>query len=450
MTSLNINLSLTPMQMKIIQDEHRFRVLCIGRQAGKSHLAACAVILKALQKPNAVIWLVSPVYRQSIYMFDKIVTLCRENNIPISTKKSNQNIEITFTITGSTFYGLSGDDGDKLRGATLDLLIVDEAALIPDPEIWPKYLRPMVSVNHAPVLFLSTPKGKNWFYDIYKLGLDENNKDWISYQASSYDGIICANDTEEYHPGKDELDQIKTETDDLTWRQEYLAEFLDNGGTVFTSYTPAPYSDDIEIKDDSVYYVSIDLAKHSDYTVLFVADVETNEIVYYWRATGLSWESQLARFKEISKRYHNPTIFVDSTGLGDTILERMVEEGLDARGIVFSSKSKQQMVQNLAVMLQRKELCPPNIKEVLDELDRYTFTHTSTGQFRYSAPEGLHDDVVSSLMILAWALSKIPSDIGFVTEDELNGVKSEKKEEIPWDTTDFDKITWDISDYSLD
>lgn len=448
MGSLNINLSLTPMQMKILQDEHRFKCLCIGRQSGKSHLAACAVIMKALQKPNSTIWLISPTYRQSTFMFEKIVTLCKENNIPITTKKSNQNIEITFSITGSKFSALSGDNGDQLRGATLDFLIIDEAAML-DDEVWSKYLRPMTAVYKSQVLFLSTPKGKNWFYDLYKLGLGDNS-DWKSFQASSYEGIICANDTEDCHPGKDELDQIKAETDDLTWRQEYLAEFLDAGGTVFTSYTPAPYSDDMEIEEDAVYFVSIDLAKHGDYTVLFVANVETNEIVYYWRATGLSWESQLARFKEISKRYHNPTIFVDSTGLGDTILERMIEEGLDARGIVFSSKSKQQMVQNLAVMLQRKEIQPPNIKEVLDELDRYTFTHSATGQFRYSAPDGYHDDVVSSLMILAWALSKIPSDIGFVTEDELNGVKSEKKEEIPWDSTEFDKITWDISDYSLD
>lgn len=449
--SLDINLSLTPMQLKILQDNHRFKVLCIGRQSGKSHLAACMVIMKALQKPNSVIWLISPVYRQSGYMFDKIVTLCKDNNIPISTKRSNQDMVITFSITGSKFQALSGDDGDKLRGQTLDYLILDEAAMLND-EIWSKYLRPMTAVFRSEVLFLSTPKGKNWFYDIYKLGL-EDSPEWKSFQATSYDGIICAHDKPDDHPGKDELDKIKSETDDLTWRQEYLAEFLDSGGVVFTSYTPAHYSDDIEIEDGAVYFVSIDLAKHSDYTVLFVANVETNEIVYYWRATGLSWESQMDRFLEISKRYHNPTFFVDSTGLGDTIVERMIEEGLDTRGIVFSSKSKQQMVQNLAVMLQRKELLPPDVKEVLDELDRYTFEHTSTGQFRYSAPDGYHDDCVSSLMILAWALSKVPSDIGFVTDDELNGIKTEKKSneigDISWES-DYDKISWDISDYSLE
>ena len=418
-------------------------------QWGKSHLAAAFVIKMALSNPNSVGWVISPTYRQSGYLFEKVALLCKQSNIPITVKRSNQDMIITFTITGSKFQALSGDDPDKLRGQTLSYLIIDEAAMVND-ELWTKHLRPMTAVFESPVIFISTPKGKNYFYDLYLLGKDGNNPQWFSCSYTSYDGIICAKDTAKKHPGKDELDSIKSETDDLTWRQEYLAEFLDSGGVVFDHYEPMPLQNG-KYEDGHMYFCSIDLAKHTDYTVMFVADSETNEIVYYWRATGLSWESQLARFKEINGIYNSPKFFVDSTGLGDTIVERMVEEGLDTTGIVFSSKSKQQMVQNLAVMLQRGDLHPPAEHTVLDELDRYTFEHTASGQFRYSAPDGYHDDCVSSLMILAWALSKVTKDIGFVTEEELSGkqiIKEENDIEMYLNTEDYDSISWDDYDMS--
>ena len=203
-----------------------------------------------------------------------------------------------------------------------------------------------------------------------------------------------------------------------------------------------------ECEEGVLYYMSIDLAKHKDYTVVFVAEAETGRIVDYYRVTGLSWESQIARIKEMSDYYSHPRIFVDSTGLGDTIVERMiVQEGLDVHGIVFTSKSKQQMVQNLAVMLQHGELLVPDIREIKDELDRYTFTHTSTGQFKYGAPDGYHDDIVSSLMLLAWGLSKIPIDIGFMYEDDS---KTEiTSDNFDWESTS-DKLSWDDSEYRLD
>lgn len=441
---MDIHIPLTDNQLTILKDDYRFKVVNCGRQFGKSHVSGAFVIGFGMSHPNSVGWVISPTYRQSGYLFDKVVMLCKEMKVPITVKKSNQEMIVTFTLTGSRFQALSGDDPDKLRGQTLDYLIIDEAAMLSD-EIWTKHLRPMTAVFQSPVIFLSTPKGKNWFYDIFKLG-QTDNKQWKSYTFTSYDGIICAKDTAKKHPGRDELDRIKSETDDLTWRQEYLAEFLDSGGIVFNHYNPSNI-DMVAKPLDTTYFVSIDLAKHGDYTVLFVANSDTKEIVDYWRVTGLSWESQLARFKDYNERYHSPRFFVDSTGLGDTIVERMIEEGLDAQGIVFSNKSKQQMVQNLAVMLQKEELRPPNIKDVLDELDRYQFEHTSTGQFRYSAPDGYHDDCVSSLMILAWALSKIPTDIGFYYEENESETRA-NRDEFSWEN-EQDRLDWDISDYDI-
>lgn len=436
MSKLEINIPMTPTQRAILNDKHRFKVVCCGRQFGKSHFAAGTAIILALTKPNSRIWIISPTYRQSGYLFDKVVELCRQNNVPINVKKSNLELVITFTTNGSTFQALSGDSPDKLRGATLSYLIVDEAAMI-DDEIWTKHLRAMLAVQRAPVLFLSTPKGKNWFFDLYQLGLGDNPA-WKSFHYSSYDGIICANDTEEDHPGRDELDRIKVETDEVTWRQEYEAEFIEGGGQVFGHWKTEAIPRKPE--DGHTYIAGLDLAKHVDFTVLTVYDIDSLKPIDYLRMSELDWSVQIPRIKEFLNRYHNPRVYCDSTGVGDAIVERMrVEERMDVVGIVFSAKQKQQMIQNLAVMLNNEEITVPDDKVFIDELERYAYTQSTTGNFRYSAPPNYHDDCVCSLALVAWGISKLAKDVGFYQED-VDSNDDWKLNDFEWD--DVEEFDW--------
>lgn len=436
MSELVISIPMTDTQRKILLDNHRFKVVVCGRQFGKSYFASGTVITTALSKRNSMIWVISPTYRQSGYMFDKVEQMCRENNIPIRVKKSNQEMIIKFLLTNSTFQALSGDDPDKLRGQTLDYLIIDEAAMLSD-EIWTKHLRPMTAVFQSPVLFLSTPKGKNWFYDLYKLG-ESGSHSWKSFHYTSYDGIICAKDKKK---GKAELDKIKAETDETTWRQEYLAEFIDGAGLVFTHWKTSKIKRTPE--DGHSYICGLDLAKHVDYTVLTVYDMDSKLPVDFLRMSELDWTSQIYHIKEYSKRYHNPRIYCDSTGVGDSIVERLrLEEGLDVQGIVFSNKSKQQMIQNLSVMLSREELLVPEDAVFSDELERYEYELSSTGNFRYNAPAGYHDDCVCSLALVAWGMSKMAKDIGFYQEEGEDS-KYHIDDDFDWDIEPFD---WDSSE----
>lgn len=441
MTTLNIEIPMTENQRRILLDNHRNKVALCGRQFGKSHFAAGTVNVVALSTRNARIWVISPTYRQSGYLFDKVEQMCKENNIPIRVKKSNQEMIITYLTTGSTFQALSGDDPDKLRGQTLNYLIIDEAAML-DDEIWNKHLRPMTAVFQAPVLFISTPKGKNWFYDIYQLGLTDN-PNWKSFHYTSYDGIICAKDTPENHPGRDELDRIKAETDEVTWRQEYLAEFLDGGGQVFTHWKTEKLIKTAE--DGHSYICGLDLAKHVDFTVLTIYDMDSHKPVDYLRMSDLDWSAQIFTIKEYLKRYHNPRVYCDSTGVGDSIVERMrVEENIDAIGIVFSTKQKQQLIQNLAVMLNKEEITVPDDMVFVDELERYKYDISSTGNFKYSAPSGYHDDCVCSLALVAWGISHMAKDIGFYQEDTTKEDNKYSLDEFDWGIEEFD---WDDEEH---
>ena len=102
---------------------------------------------------------------------------------------------------------------------------------------------------------------------------------------------------------------------------------------------------------------------------------------------------------------------------------------------------KQQVVQNLAVMLSRDELPAPEDKVTTEELDRYQYDHTTTGQFKYNAPSGYHDDCVMALSLVAWGISHTAKDIGFYTEPDEK--KAKRDPSVP--TDDF---SWDLEEFN--
>jgi hypothetical protein len=114
---------------------------------------------------------------------------------------------------------------------------------------------------------------------------------------------------------------------------------------------------------------------------------------------------------------------------------------VDAVGIVLTSKMKQQVVQNLAVMLSREEIPAPEDKITTEELDRYQYDHTSTGQFKYNAPSGYHDDCVMALSLVAWGISHTAKDIGFYTEPDEK--KSKRDPSVP-----EDNFSWDLEEFN--
>lgn len=397
---LNIQLKYQNWQLDVKRNSTRYTVINAGRQLGKSWYAAAEAIITALSKPGDG-WIISPSYRQSKIIFKNVVVLCRQFGIPVEVRTSQNQLTITFLTSGFVLSAVSSDDPDKLRGATLDLVIFDEAAMM-KPDVWPEHIRPMTTVKKARCIFISTPKSKNWFYDIYKKGMSGKSPEWKSFTFTTYESEFIS---------KEELEQIRAETDEITFRQEYLAEFLDNGGNVFPHFatqelTHTPI-------DGRVYIAGLDLARHNDFTVLTIADLETSEIVDMLRFNDINWDLQIERIKSMLSNYHVSSIYADATGVGDAIVERMkMEEDMPVIPVVFSGRSKAPIIQNLAVMLQQESIKIPDDAVSIDEFMRYEYNQSITGQFTYSAPAGYHDDIVCSIALLAWGISRAAKDVG--------------------------------------
>lgn len=426
MVTQEINFYLSPAQKRILNSKARFKVVRTGRQFGKSHMGAVFVIIQALSKRHSVGWIVAPVFRQAVMLLDKVRELCDLQGIKYDYNKTE--MTIYFPLSKSKVCAMSGDDPDKIRGQTLDYLIIDEAAFLKS-NIYEEHLEPMVAVRKAPVIFISTPYGRNWYYDLYRYAESGNDPDYEAFHFTSADNPLMP---------KDFLEKVKNKVDPLKYRQEYLAEWLEEGGLVFThfalqkmSHTPV---------EGRTYMAGLDLGKHVDYTVMTIADSETFEIVDMFRFTKVDWETQASLIKQHSEHYHNCTIFMDSTGVGDSMVDRLKLMGLNVHPKVFTNTAKTQMIQNLVVMLQNEDIKVPDSKEAIDEFERFEYILLPSGNTRYTAPSGRHDDIVCSMALLAWGLSHTARELGGFFKSTASSKVAENwsKDDFDWNQEEFD------------
>ena len=142
------------------------------------------------------------------------------------------------------------DNPDSLRGMSLTYVVLDEVAFIKQ-DIWEKVIRASLSDRKGRALFISTPSGRNWFYDIYKLGMEETDDEWRSWHYTT-------KDNETIDPK--EIDAAERTLSSFAFKQEYLSSFDNAGSDVFKEawFKTAP-----EPKSGS-YVVAIDLAGFED------------------------------------------------------------------------------------------------------------------------------------------------------------------------------------------
>jgi phage terminase large subunit len=162
----DLNFSLLPWQQEVFKDSTRFKVVAAGRRCGKSRMAAVTLLIEGLKCPqgSAVLY-VSPTMGQSRQIiWDLLLDLGRE----VIQSSHVNNLDITL-INGARIYVRGADRPDTLRGVSLTYAVLDEVADI-KPEAWEQVIRASLSDKRGRALFIGTPKGRNWFYDTFKLG----------------------------------------------------------------------------------------------------------------------------------------------------------------------------------------------------------------------------------------------------------------------------------------
>jgi len=160
-------------------DSSRFCVHIAARRTGKSYAAAILAFAKLLE-PGQQVMVVAPNFSLSSIIWDYVTDLIRLLDIEVD--KFNQKDKVVKLINGSVFRLLSANNRDSLVGRAANLLIVDEAAIIPNDEYFTRDLRPALSTfTDSRCLWISTPRGKgNYLYTYFLRGDDPEYPDWTS------------------------------------------------------------------------------------------------------------------------------------------------------------------------------------------------------------------------------------------------------------------------------
>jgi hypothetical protein len=374
-------------KQKIIHDSinlepYKYYVLNIGRQFGKTMLAMNQCYYWAFNNSNVKIAWVSPIYKQCKKVFDEMVLAFADSNLI----KSNASDLVITLPNGSTIQFFSAERYDNIRGFTFDYLVCDEFAFMAE-QAWSEVLRATVLVKGKKVLLISTPKGKNHFYNLFNL--DGVNPQYKSFKMTSYDGLAT----------KDEIDGAKLTLPDNIFKQEYLAEFVDGGSGVFK---------DIIIKEpdySEYYYAGIDLGRADDYTVLTILN-EHGQMCYCNRWRHDTWGNIKDSILRILKKFDAQTL-VEVNSIGDAIYEQIANEYPKAEPFTTTSKSKQDIIEGLQVAIQNGDFSIQDIDWLKKEFEVFGFEYNhKTRSIKYSAPNGFHDDGVMSCAIAYHSLKK--------------------------------------------
>jgi len=334
-----------------------------------------------------MVWWVAPSFPLSKIAWRLLIRL-----VPFDLVESVNRTELRIVLkNGSEIWVKSADNPDSLRGEGLTFLVVDEAAMV-RREAWENALRPALTDRAGRAVFISTPKGHNWFYGLWVRGEDEEYVDYESFKFPT--------ESNPYIPGED-IEESRVTLPDAVYRQEFLAEFLENVGTVFRGVQQCIKGSLAGPEIDTSYTAGVDFAKHQDFTVICVLD-QNGHLVGFGRWREVNWELQLQRVREIAKLYSDCPCLIDSTGIGDVIFDGLHRAGVRVEGYKFTQPSKARIIENLSSMIEQGQISFPEIPELVNELTLYTYKTGRTGLLSYGAPEGYHDDIVVALALAAW------------------------------------------------
>ena len=375
-------------QQKVIDEfvktETKFGIVVSSRQWGKSLLAVNSLLYWILNNPKSKSGWISPIYKQCRKVFDELVEATKD--IVVSANKAELTIEY---INGSSIQFLSAERPDSIRGFSFHYLVVDESAFLKQ-DAFDQAILPTLSALGKKCLLISTPKGKNWFYNWYLKGLD-NRDDVISFKGYATD-----------NPFVDQqfIIEAKQSMPPSVFKQEFEAEFTDDGNDVFKNLEHVSIiSRWREPQTTNRYYIGIDPALSGDYSVLSIMD-DMGRVCFISRQTNTTFQSLAGEYNRIIGRYAPRSIAIETNGLGIGLYEL-----IDSRNKVnwkTTNDNKAKGIQNLIYDIENSEIELPSrdfMPECWDEFSAFSYSQSPTGKLVFSAPNGYHDDIVMSIML---------------------------------------------------
>jgi phage terminase large subunit-like protein len=377
----------------------------MGRRWGKTVLGGTTASACAARGAR-VAWVV-PTYKNGRPLWrwaDRVVQPLKRERL-IAVNQSERTMEFRGG-GGVAIYSM--DNPDSILGEAFHLVIIDEAARIAET-VWTDAIMPTLADHGGRAILISTPKGKNWFWQEWLRG-QEDREDVKSWQAPTADNP---------NPRiKRAAELVRDRVPERTYRQEWLAEFVEDG-SVFRYVREAAHDDkglpvpmQSAPTDGHAYVIGCDWGKVEDYTVFAVVDATARRLAFLDRSNKVDYAVQRGRLMALCERWKPGVVIAEANSMGMPIIEALARDRVPVRPFTTTNATKAAIIDGLALAFERREVVIPNHPTLIGELQAYEATKTALGLPKYSAPEGMHDDCVMGLA-LAWSgLGRANSAVG--------------------------------------
>lgn len=371
--------------------------LFAGGRWGKTEAGTRRIIRAMVREPDLYYWVglswqsasLKKAWRQQYSYWRAAITAVELSPRDYINRSAH---EITVPGSDALLMFRSAENPDSIAGDGPRGVVGDEFTYWPE-DVWGRFLQPSLADKDGWAFLMGRPFGRNWAANVWDKAAEREG--WLQRSYTIYDNPLLSRDV---------IADLKANTLDDVWRQEYMAECIDGVGSVFRNVDAASVLQPEPWREGRRYVAGCDLALTTDYTrvtVLDVTNADEHRQVYADRWNGIPWRQQIDRIAEVARAYHVDIIEVDKTGIGDMPFDELAKAlpGITCWGVTFNAGNKQSMVQALALPLERGRLLLLDDAVQRGELKAYTATRKPSGVWSYSAPPGMHDDTVSSLML---------------------------------------------------
>ena len=322
-------------------------------------------------------WWVAPIYAQARIAYRRVKRMLPRE---IYTSNDSDN-RLTF-VNGARWWFKSAENPDGLFGEDVASIVIDEASRMREDSYFA--LRTTLTATGGPMRIIGNVKGRrNWAWRMARKA-EAGAPDMHYARITAHDAIEAGLFSEA------ELRAAEGDLPEHIFRELYFAEASDDEGNPFG--IDAIRACIAPLSSEPVRDWGGDLAKSVDWSVLIGLDAAG--AVAHLDRFQKPWGQTTAIFSE---KIGFDRAFIDSTGVGDPVVETLQKTASNITGYKFTGPSKQQLMEGLSVAIQRQEVTYPD-GVIVAELEAFEYIYSRTG-VKYSAPEGLHDDAVMALAL---------------------------------------------------
>lgn len=407
-----LGLKLTDYQLKAAEMLETSNNIALrwARQTGKTHLIAAWLLHYALLNPGSHIAIVGPSWRQTM------ITITKMNYFRTKLPKGlfYQPQRTMVRLKNGSIIQAFPNNPNNLRGFTLNIVYCDEMNFIPNDEEMFDSISFTLATTNGKFFASSTP----WTTDsvFWKICNQEAFKHFAKSHVTYEQALKPKGPTD---PEWLEKKRREYEGDPWRWRREMMAEWAEDENVWLSQALITSCLDheleyyDFEYPAKGMFYTGLDLGKYKDYSVLAVVKVEDNcmSLVHIHRfPLRTVYASVIGYVKTLCDRWRSINkILVDMSGVGDYIVEDMINAGIDkTEGVKFTQETKEKIATFLKQCMVEKRMNILYDSDLIAELNIERFELTKDGKIKFNHPENTHDDRFWALALATYATRTEP------------------------------------------